>query len=102
MATYNLVVEEGIHAEIVNGNINGISNVPIKIDPLTLSYSGLATLCFYNLEISNIIDLTFINLLQNGKNSRFSAIGPGSCNLTLLVRDELGNEDTDIITITII
>lgn len=102
MAVYNIVVGNGIHAEIANGNINSFSNLPIIIDPLSLSYSGLGVLCFYDLVIDNIVGLTEVNLLKNGKNSRFSAIGPGSCDLTLTVKDDVGNEDTDTITINII
>jgi hypothetical protein len=101
MAEFTITVYSGIHAEIKGGNVSGYNNIPIVLDPLSLSYSGFGAICEYDLVVSSIVGLTDIVLLKNGKNSRFSAIGPGNCQLTLTIQDEYGNSDTDTITITI-
>lgn len=101
MAYFTITVGAGIHAEILGGNVSGYDYIPIVIDPLSLSYSGFGQICEYDLTISNISGLTDIILLKNGKNSRFTASGPGTCDVTLEIQDEYGNSDTDLITITI-
>lgn len=101
MAQFTVTVTQGVHAEIVGGDKFGFDSTPIILDPLSLSYSGLGMLCFYDLVIDNISGLTEVRLLKNGKNSRFTAVGPGTCDIILTVQDEYGNSDTDTITITI-
>lgn len=101
MAEFGITAGTGIVAVIAGGDKNGFEETPIILDPLSESYSGFAPLCFYELVVSNISGLTDIILLQNGKNSRFTASGSGTCDITLNIEDELGNTDSDTITITI-
>ena len=101
MATLTIDLEDGIHAEIVTKNNFTSPNVPLILDPITKSYSDYAPLVYYVLEIKNIIGLIDPRILNNGKNSRFTSDGNGSCNIELYIEDEQGNKDTDIINIII-
>ena len=103
MATLNIQVQgDEIYAEIIGGSFTMLENTTKVLDLLTNSYSTLGTLCDYNLQVSNVSGLTQFSFLENGKKSRFSAEGTGSCDLTLTVYDDLGNFDSDTITITVI
>ena len=103
MATTDITVNgDEIHAEIKDGNRTMLSNTSIILDPLTCSYSTIGILCKYNLTIENIIGLTESVILLNGKNSRFSTNGSGSCDIKLMVEDDNNNNDTTTITITVL
>lgn len=103
MADFEIQIQgNDIHAEIAGGSFSMLENTSYVIDPISLSYSNIGTLCDYNLIISNISGLTYYDVLENGKNSRFAAEGTGTCDLTLTVYDDAGNFDSDVITITVI
>jgi len=104
MAQIDIQVQgSDIHAEYVQGTTATIlENVPLILDPLTLSYSNLGTLCDYSMTISNVVGLTWYDILQNGKNSRFIAEGTGSCDITLQVGDDSSNTDSTILSVTVI
>lgn len=104
MANIDIQIQgNDIHAEFAQGSSATIlENVPLILDPLTLSYSNLGTFCDYEMTIDNISGLSYYDILHNGKNSRFIAEGVGSCDITLTVNDNQGNFDSTIITITII
>lgn len=94
---------EDIHAEFVRGTTaTALGGSPLILDPISLSYSNLGTLCTYNMSITNVVGLTYYDILHNGKNSRFIGEGSGSCNIVLTVTDDLNNIDQYTITITII
>jgi hypothetical protein len=101
MATLEILVN-GIHAEIKDGDRVMIANSSIKINPLSCSYSTLGVLNKYTLEVQNVSGLTEYSILENGKNSRFSCVGTGTCDILLTIIDDKLNEDTDTITITIV
>ena len=103
MATLTVQVQgDEIHAEIAGGSFTMLTDTSAVIDVLTNSYSNLGVLGDYQLLVSNITGLTQIRVLENGKKSRFSAAGTGTCDLTLTVNDDQGNTDSDTITITVI
>lgn len=102
MATVTINVNLEIHAEILGGDKTGLAYSPIILDPITNSYSGGGELITYQFHISNVVGLITPDILHNGKNSRFVAGGAGSCTVELTVIDDLGNSDTDTITITLI
>lgn len=95
MATIDIKLSNEIHAEILTDLEAVPSNYPLIIDPVTNSFSDLATLIHYYLYVEDVVGLTNIKLLQNGKNSRFTADSVGSCKLVLVIEDELGNTATD-------
>jgi hypothetical protein len=101
MAHININISSKIHAEIDGGDKQGMAYTPILLDPITKSYSTMAPLTYYVLTIENVYGLENPRLLNNGKNSRFTAGGKGECEIKLYIEDELGNSDTDIITIKI-
>lgn len=96
------IAGEDIHAEIAGGSFVLLTDTSAVLDVLSYSYSLLGTLNQYTLQVSNVSGLTEWRVLENGKNSRFSASGTGSCDLTLTVFDDQGNSDSDTITITVI
>ena len=102
MATMNINVSSTIHAEILLESEFVLSNTPLIIDPLTNSYSDYSKLKLYKLTIINTSD-TIINpqLLENGKNSRFTADGYGEVTIELYIEDEEGYTDTDTITFNV-
>lgn len=95
MATVNISLKSEIHAEILVDTEVIPSNYPLIIDPITNSYSEFGLLTYYSLSVEDVVGLTNVALLQNGKNSRLSASGAGSCKLVLTVEDELGNSATN-------
>jgi hypothetical protein len=101
MAHLEINVNAKIHAEIAEGDQEGLAYTPILLDPITKSYSTMAPLTYYNLTIENVYGLENPKILNNGKNSRFTAGGKGECEIKLYIEDELGNSDTDTITIKI-
>lgn len=102
MAELNIEIEEGIHAEIVGGDKTGLPYVPIILDPISNSYSTLGILNSYQMLIQNINGLINPSLLHNGKNSRFTAGGTGTCDIRLRIEDDQGNTDEITIIITIL
>lgn len=101
MATMGINLAGEIHAEIAEGNRYMLSNTSITLDPLTKSYSTIAPLVNYELIVQNVQGVKDYRLLHNGKNSRFSTAGVGSCDIKLILRDEAGNVAEDIITIIV-
>jgi len=103
MAHFDIQIQgNDIHAEFVNGTQTMLQNTSIVLDPIYLSYSNLGTLSTYNMTVGNISGITQYSILRNGRNSRFSAEGIGTCDITLTIYDDLGNFDTEVITITTI
>lgn len=101
MATMNVNILDDLHAEIAQGDFTMLTNTSELIDPLTKSY-GTSKLVRYRLEVLSVVGLNDFVLLHNGKNSRFSTRGVGSCQIKLTIWDEVGSIDTDLITITVI
>lgn len=101
MAELNINLSAQIHAEIISNTDFIQSDTPLILDPLTKSYSDYAKLIYYDLKIVSLVGLTNPVILQNGKNSRFTASGNGTCTIELYIEDELGNSDTDTIIITV-
>lgn len=99
MADMNINLEAGIHAEIDGGDRNTLPYTPAILDPMTKSYSTYAPLNYYNLSIRAVSGLRDAVILNNGKNSRFTAGGKGHCDVELTVEDELGNSDKHTIRI---
>lgn len=93
-------LEAQIHAEIIAMDFV-MPNTPLIIDPLTNSYSDYAPLKTYRLSIIAMSGVSNPSLLQNGKNSRLTVSGQGSITIKLTIEDELGNTDTDEITINV-
>jgi len=102
MANLNINLTKLIHAEITVLDSYTFINSPLIIDPLTKSYSDYAPLVYYNLELIEVSGLENPILLENGKNSRFTAQSNGSCKIQLTIEDEQGNTDTDTITVDVI
>lgn len=102
MASLNINIEEGIKAVISGGNKTGLTYTPVILDPVSESYSTFAKLVRYDMFIKNIQGLKDPSLLHNGRNSRFTAGGTGTCDIELIVEDEAGNTASHTITITIL
>jgi len=101
MATITIDLDAKIQAEIVTRNNFTSPNVPLILDPLSKSYSDYSPLVYYNLEFSEVTGLIDPRILNNGKNSRFTSNGSGSCIINLYIEDEQGNTDTDSIKIIV-
>jgi hypothetical protein len=93
MGDFNIKFEKGIHAEIVSSGI-AMSNSPLILDPVTNSYSTNGNIITYNLSIIDISGVDNPVLLNNGKNSRFTASGNGTTTVELYIEDDKGNYDT--------
>lgn len=101
MATITIDLDAKIHAEIVVRNYFTSPNVPLILDPITKSYSDYSPLVYYNLELSEVTGLIDPRILNNGKNSRFTSDGSGSCMINLYIEDEQGNKDETSIKIIV-
>lgn len=99
--TVTINLQAKIHAEIYTEDEIVPSNYPAILDPITKSYSDYGKLVYYRLSIIAMNGISNPVLLQNGKNSRFTASGRGTCTIELLIEDEHGNSDTDEVTINI-
>lgn len=99
MATMKVNLSASIHAEIYTNDLFVPSNYPAILDPITRSYSDYAPLTYYNLSIVGMSGISNPVLLNNGKNSRFTASGVGTCDIKLTIEDAKGNTDTHTITI---
>jgi hypothetical protein len=96
----NIEFNNGIHAEI-KGRDTVMANTPLILDPITKSYSENGEIIMYRLSIVGMEGITNPVLLNNGKNSRFTASGSGTCTVELYIEDEEGNYDTDSLIINI-
>lgn len=93
MAKITIDLEAKIHAEIISQDLV-MPHSPLIIDPITNSYSEFAPLKSYRLSIVGMSGISNPSLLQNGKNSRFTAGGQGYVTIKLFIEDELGNTAT--------
>lgn len=100
MAETTINLNSGIHAELL-GPSEMVSNTSIVLDPISKSYSNYAPLKEYEISVAEFIGISDPVILHNGKNSRLSVAGSGRIVLELLIRDEKGNTDTDILTINV-
>jgi hypothetical protein len=100
MADFNINYDNGIHAEILSRD-SVMSNTPLILDPVTNSYSENGELITYKLSIVDVSGVTNPTLLNNGKNSRFTASGNGTCTIELFIEDSEGNYDIDTKVINI-
>ena len=103
MAELNINLSASIYAKIVIDSLVVRPNTPIILDPITDSYTDYpdANLISYSLDIIEREGITNTVLLENGKNSRFTSDGQGSCRIKLTIEDNLGNTATDEITLYI-
>ena len=100
MARMTVNLASAIHAEIRQGDFSMLPNTSVILDPLTKSYSD-EPLVYYNLSIVSLSGISNPVLLQNGKNSRFSASGRGTVQIKLTIEDAVGKTASHTITINV-
>ena len=101
MAEFTLNIIDTIQAAIVGGNKTMNSGDAITLDPVSESVSIAGDINFWELTIIDTGTTTFSDVLNNGKNSRFTAEGTGIVIVQLEVRDTAANSDTATIQITV-
>lgn len=99
----NITVSSTIHAEIITEETTVVQNTPVILDPLTNSYSDMGDLVEYELFIQETTgNITYSEILNNGKNSRLIVSGRGTITVRLNIEDELGNTATTSIVLNVI
>lgn len=103
MATFNINIVEVIEAHIVGGNRVISAGDAEILDPVTDSFSNAGTVNFWLLTVTATDPgITFVDILNNGVNSRITAEGSGDITVQLEVRDTLANVAFTTITVTVI
>lgn len=101
MATMSIGLSATIHAEIAYKTDTVLPNSPLILDPISKSYSEFGELVECRLSIVDASGVTSPTILNNGRNSRFTAGGYGTCTVELFIKDDKGNYDTDRLIIKV-